>query len=122
MLFHHIALPTDWESALETGEYRVSTRGRTIDEVGYMHGSFPDQVLGVAEAFYGDVEELLLLEIDGARTGAEVLVEEVPGAEKPFPHLYGPLPLAAVVAIHPLPRDAAGQFTFDEGDRASPDR
>ena len=40
----HIALTEDWEAAKRVGEYRVSTRGRDLDEVGFIHGSFRDQV------------------------------------------------------------------------------
>lgn len=40
----HIALSRDWEAAKQVGEYRVSTRGRGLDEVGFIHGSFRDQV------------------------------------------------------------------------------
>lgn len=102
MIFYHVALRIDWEAALDVGEYRVSTRGRTIDDVGYLHGSFADQVPAIVDAFYADVEDgrLVLLEIDSTRLTDPVRVEDVPGAEKPFPHLYGPLPVDAVVAVH----------------------
>jgi uncharacterized protein (DUF952 family) len=115
--FHHLALASDWETAVETGEYLVSTRGRTIAEVGYMHGSYPDQVLPVAEAYYADLDvPLVLLEIDAARLGDLVRVEEVPGADKPFPHLYGPLPVEAVVAVRAFERDpVSGRFVLPDG-------
>jgi uncharacterized protein (DUF952 family) len=104
VIFYHVALRSDWEAALEAGEYRVSTRGRTLDEVGYLHGSFAGQVPGIVSAYYADVEEgqLLLLEIDSTRLTDPVRVEDVAGAEKPFPHIYGPLPVDAVVAVRPV--------------------
>ena len=116
MIFYHLALAADWESARAAGEYRVSTRGKTLDEVGFLHGSFADQVLPVAEAFYADLDvPPVLLEIDSDRLADEVRVEEVPGAAKPFPHLYGPLPVDAVTAVRPLVRDAVtGRFLLPE--------
>ena len=67
----------------------------------------------MANAFYQDEEaDLLLLVLDPPRIGAEIRLEPVPGWADPFPHVYGPLPVAAVRQAVPLGRDAAGQFTF----------
>ena len=46
-LIYHVALERDWIDARSAGEYRVSTRGATLDEVGYVHASFAHQVPGV---------------------------------------------------------------------------
>ena len=52
MPLQHIALESDWQAAQETGSYPVSTRGRTIAEVGFMHCSgSPAQLEGVLEHF-----------------------------------------------------------------------
>jgi uncharacterized protein (DUF952 family) len=103
----HIALAADWEHALAAGEYTVSTLGRTLAEEGFVHMSYADQWPGVLAAFYRDVPgPLVLLEVDPDRVGARVVVEPPPGAPgtEAFPHVYGPLPVAAVVAVHPDPR------------------
>lgn len=95
----HIALPDDWATAQQSGEYRVSTRGRSLDDEGFIHCSYPHQLLGVAGRFYGDVDEVLLLHLDPNRLGAEVRVEPaVEGGSELFPHVYGPIPVAAVTA------------------------
>ncbi len=70
-------------------------------EVGFIHLSTDEQWPRVRVAFYGDVDgELVLLEIDDDRL-AESLVWEVgePGQQELFPHLYGALPIAAVVSV-----------------------
>ena len=101
----HLALRRDWEEARgsEAGEYRVSTRGRTLAEEGYLHASYAHQWQGVRDAYYADVTEpLVLLEVDPALLDVPV-VEEVPaGGDEAFPHVYGPLPVAAVVAVREL--------------------
>ena len=100
----HLALTSDWAQAQETGEYTISTRGRTLAEEGFIHASRGDQWPGVRERFYADVTEpLLLLQIDTDKLGVP-LVEEpaVPGGTETFPHIYGPLPVAAVVKAIPL--------------------
>ena len=99
----HIATVGDWEAAQRSGTYTTSTWGRTLAEEGFIHASHGDQWEGVRELFYADVREpLVLLEIDPDRLQAPV-VEEVPeGADRPFPHIYGPIDPAAVVTATPL--------------------
>ncbi len=101
----HLALLPDWEQARASGRYEVSTRGLTLAQVGFVHASEPHQVEGVARAFYADVTDpLVLLELDVAAledAGSPVRWEDVPGAPDPFPHVYGPLPVAAVTSVTP---------------------
>jgi uncharacterized protein (DUF952 family) len=102
----HVALLADWEAAQRAGEYRISTRGRSLEEEGFLHASYAHQWPGVRDAFYADVDQpLVLLEIDPDLVGAPVVVEAPPGAEpgaEEFPHVYGPLRVGAVVAVRPL--------------------
>lgn len=99
----HLALRRKWEAAQATGDYRVSTLGRTLDEEGFLHASFGHQWEGVRAAFYSGVDEpLVLLEIDPERLDVPVVVEAPDGNDETFPHIYGPLPVSAVVMVHPL--------------------
>ncbi len=95
---HHLAMPDDWAAAFTVGEYRMSTRGLTIDDVGFMHCSTRDQVEATANLFYADVGQLVLLTIDPSKVGSPIRFEP-PSADSSqlFPHIYGPLPIAAVV-------------------------
>lgn len=93
----HLALPEDWQGAFETGEYRWSTRGQTLDAVGFIHCSTAVQIEAAANRFYGDLSHLVLLTIDPVAVNSEVLWEPpAPGVNELFPHIYGPLPIAAV--------------------------
>ena len=99
----HIAKVADWESAQAVGEYRVSTLGRSLEQEGFLHASFAGQWPAVHEAFYAGLDDpLVLLEIDANILGVPVVVEAPPGTDEEFPHIYGPLPVAAVVAVSPL--------------------
>lgn len=99
----HLALRRDWEAAQPAGEYRVSTLGRTLEQEGFIHASYRHQVQGVRDAFYADVrDELVLLEIDQRAVGVPVVPEVPAGGREAFPHVYGPLPVAAVVDVHPV--------------------
>ncbi|WP_206074636.1 DUF952 domain-containing protein [Antribacter gilvus] len=104
----HIALVGDWNAAQQTGTYAVSTRGRSVSEVGYLHGSFDaDQVGRVAAAFYADAGPLVLLGISTtALAGAGIEVRAEPGDPRDpgselFPHAYGAVPVSAVVRTIP---------------------
>lgn len=100
----HIAFPSDWRTALDEGVYTVSTRGRTLEQEGFIHLSSDQQWPVVRSRFYGDVnEDLLLLEVDPARLSAEICHEVGdPATGETFPHLYGPLEVDAVVTLHTL--------------------
>jgi uncharacterized protein (DUF952 family) len=110
---YHIATRPDWERARRDGEYTTSTIGRTLAEEGFIHASGPAQVTGVADRYYrGLREELLLLVIDPERVLAEIRYEDVPGADAPFPHIYGPLNADAVVEVRPVSARPDGTFAF----------
>lgn len=110
----HLALPTDWADALPTGEYRVSTRGRTLDEEGFIHCSRREQLEPVANMFYADVPDLVLLTIDPDRVPSDIVEEPpVPGSPERFPHIYGPLPVSAVVTTRAWMRGAQGWVLDD---------
>ena len=62
---YHIATAPDWEHARQEGEYRTSTRGRSLSEEGFIHASTAAQVLPVANAVYQDEQQdLVLLVLD----------------------------------------------------------
>jgi uncharacterized protein (DUF952 family) len=112
-LIYHIATRADWERAQCDGEYTTSTIGRTLADEGFIHASGPAQVTGVANTYYRGVpDDLLVLVIDPERVRSEIRYEDVPGADAPFPHIYGPLNADAVLAAWPLSPGPDGEFSF----------
>jgi uncharacterized protein (DUF952 family) len=103
----HAALPGEWAAAQIAGVYDRSTRGRSLAEEGFIHASYENQVERVVNTFYADLYELVLLEIDRGRLDVEVRDESPTGdpADEHFPHLYGPLPVAAVAQATPWHRE-----------------
>ncbi|HMG40336.1 MAG TPA: DUF952 domain-containing protein [Acidimicrobiales bacterium] len=112
-VIYHIALAAEWEEARRGGEYTRSTLGRSLAEVGFIHASTERQVGPVADMFYAGVSDLVVLVIDPDRVTAEIRYESVPGADEPFPHIYGPLDPDAVIDVRPLEPAADGRFTFE---------
>ena len=107
----HMALPDDWATARADGEYRISTRGKRLEDEGFIHCSYPHQVELVANSFYNDLTELVLLHIDPELLDVEVRDEPPePGSPKLFPHIYGPIPLTAVIATTWWERDDDGMW------------
>ncbi|MET1038618.1 MAG: DUF952 domain-containing protein [Aeromicrobium sp.] len=103
MKIFHLATATAWRAAEAAGTYTVSTIGLDLAEVGFIHCSQAEQVDGVHARFYADVAEpLVLLTIDTDRLSAPWQLDDVPGQPLPFPHVYGPLNVDAVVAAEPF--------------------
>jgi uncharacterized protein (DUF952 family) len=88
----------DWDPS--ASDYRGSTLGRSLDDVGFVHCSTAAQVRQVADLVYLGRDEVVLLKIDPDRLSVPVLFEEVDGER--FPHIYGPVPRAAVISATPL--------------------
>ncbi len=100
---YHLALAPDWDAAVAAGEYRVSTIGQTIDDVGFLHASREDQLQATARRFYADVDvPLVLLVLDRDRLEAGgVPVRDDPVGDDTFPHLYAALPVDLVDEARP---------------------
>ena len=99
-VYVHLIEPAAWRAALGDGAVRPPSLGTA----GFVHLSTPEQVHLPAAALFPGRRDLVLLVVDPARLPDPVRLE--PGRpEDPagmlFPHLYGPLPTRAVVAVVP---------------------
>ena len=96
----HLIEPAAWRAALSAG----AVRPPSLESAGFVHLSTPDQVHLPAARLFPGRQDLVLLVVDPARLTDPVRFE--PGvhgdpAAMLFPHLYGPLPTSAVVAVVP---------------------
>ena len=96
MLVYKILLPAEWAEFESVGRFDGSPLDRRD---GFVHCSSRDQLGGTALRYFGDQKELVVLAVDGQVLG-EWLRWETSGHGGPFPHVYAPLPRAAVVAVH----------------------
>ena len=108
-LLVHLCPRRDWESACALGELRPES----LAAGGFVHLSTRQQVHLPANRIFAGREDLVILYLDVDRLGAPVRWE--PGvATDPdgmlFPHLYGAIPVAAVVEAQPYSPDGNGRF------------
>ncbi|WP_425229886.1 DUF952 domain-containing protein [Sphingomonas sp.] len=74
---------------------------------GFIHLSTAAQLTGTVDKHYAAGGDHHIAEVDLAALGEAIRWEPSRGGED-FPHLYGPLPLDAVVAYSPLERGDDG--------------
>jgi len=102
----HITEKEAWSEAVAAGSYTHDS----LDSEGFIHLSKRDQVVATTSRYYAAMDGLVLLEVDPAPIEADLRWEQSTNGEL-FPHLYAPLPIDAVVAVHQW--DEPAQRTFD---------
>ncbi len=104
----------DWREAERLGRYEGSADDRRD---GFLHFSTAAQVRASAAKHRAGVADLLLVAADVDALGAALRFEPASGGKRPglFPHLYGPLPLAAVRSVTPLPLGQDALHVFPAG-------
>lgn len=105
---YHICRREEWEAARASGHYPGSSQDAAD---GFIHFSGADQVRATAAKHRAGQSGLVLLAVDEARLGPTLKWEPSRGGTL-FPHLYGPLPVEAVIAVHDLPLGASGLHVF----------
>jgi uncharacterized protein (DUF952 family) len=107
-LIYKIVPQVLWREAEAAGSFA----GAPVDvSDGFIHFSTAAQVRETAAKHFAGQQDLLIAAIDGGRLGPALRYEPSRGGAL-FPHLYGPLPLNAVVWVRPLPLGADGAHVF----------
>ena len=68
---YHLAVVADWDPP--ASEYRGSTLGSSLDEVGFIHCPTARQVRQVADLLYSGRDDVVLLKIDPGRLSVPAL-------------------------------------------------
>lgn len=99
-----------WRAAVDSGVFA----GAGIDlKDGFIHLSTAAQARRTAQLYFAGQHNLVLVAADGARLGGALKYEPSRDGDL-FPHLYGPLPLTAVLSARPLPLGADGAHVFPD--------
>jgi len=100
----------EWADAERTGAYA----GAPVDlQDGYIHMSTQDQLAETASKHFAGRRDLLLLDVDLAALG-DTLVWEPSRGGALFPHIYGPLPVAAVTQSRAFSVAGDGSIVFQD--------
>jgi uncharacterized protein (DUF952 family) len=102
----HIAARDDWERARSAGAYTTAS----LHNEGYVHCASATQHATVANARFAARTDLVLLLIDTDKLSSEVRFEQPDTGGDAFPHVYGPVDLAAVFEAAPYQPGPDGQF------------
>lgn len=103
MLIYKILLPAEWAEFEAAGRFD----GSPFDhESGFIHCSSREQVAATARRVFGSEAALVVVALDADALGESVRWEESSGGEE-FPHVYAPVPRAAVTAVYQVDGAAA---------------
>jgi uncharacterized protein (DUF952 family) len=99
-----------WRQAERDGRFV----GAPVDHNdGFIHFSTAAQVAETAAKHFAGAADLVLVAIDAGLLDAALKWEPSRGGDL-FPHLYGALPVSAVLWVAPLPLGAGGRHVFPE--------
>lgn len=105
---YKILSASEWREAEQAGAYR----GSAVDiKDGFIHFSTAEQAAETAAKWFAGQRDLALVAVDADALGDKLKWEPSRGGAL-FPHLYGELPLKAVLRVDPLPLDETGRHLF----------
>jgi uncharacterized protein (DUF952 family) len=107
-LIYHMCRRDEWDAARSAGSYTGSSQDR---EDGFIHFSTAEQIVDSAARHRTGQSGLVLLSVDPALLGDQLKWEASRGGAL-FPHLYGALPVTAVIGVDDLPLGADGRHIF----------
>lgn len=110
MLIYHMCKREEWQAAAASGRHGGSSQDRAD---GFTHFSTADQIVDSAAKHRAEQDGLVLLTVDAERLGEALKWEAARGGAL-FPHLYGDLPVSAVIRVDDLPLGADGKHVFPD--------
>lgn len=84
------------------------------EQEGFTHCSYRHQLPGVLDRYFADAGRLIVLEIDRNKIVSKIIDESSTGAEELFPHIYGPIEVAAITQMHDIVRGSDGRFDLSD--------
>jgi len=107
---YHMCRADEWEGAHVSGAYHGSSQDAAD---GFIHFSTALQVRTSAAKHRSGQIGLVLLTVDPGPLGDALKWEPSRGGDL-FPHLYGPLPVSAVISVDPLLLGVDGLHVFPD--------
>jgi len=105
---YHLCRVADWSAGVDSGAYAGAANDAAD---GFIHCSPAELVAESAAKYHAGATDLMLLTIDPARVDGEVRWEKSRHGLD-FPHIYGTVPLPAVLAAEAVPLGSDGIHRF----------
>lgn len=96
VLIYHIAEPDRWNPDADL------YRAESLETEGFIHCSTGAQLRAVAHDFYPERTDVIVLTVDIDRLDDPLIFEDLHGHGEEHPHVYGPIPIRAVVRSEPI--------------------
>lgn len=114
MIFH-ITTKENWEK-----RNKLYFEDSSLKKDGFIHCCEINQIEKVANNLFKERDEILILCIDENLLGdIKVIWEDLYNLNEKYPHIYGPIPLKAIINIFSVKKQINGKFKieFSEIDR-----
>jgi uncharacterized protein (DUF952 family) len=108
-VIYHLAKAEGWVAAMTAGQYHGLADDRAD---GFLHFSTAEQIVESARRHRAGEPDLMLLSVDPEKLLPGTLKWETSRGGKQFPHIYGAVPVAAVLSVDPLPLGPDGTHIF----------
>ena len=105
-ILFHVADAAVWADLSPQGEYRPLT----FADEGFVHCCYKQQLAGVLQRYYAGTAGLVILTISRDKLVSDSVDENLIGGKELFPHVYGGINTAAVIAQQGGLVDADGEF------------
>ncbi|GAB4307475.1 MAG: hypothetical protein Kow00117_00640 [Phototrophicales bacterium] len=114
-MIYHITTKQAWQHAQQQGSYTTAS----LTTQGFIHFSYLNQIVRVANAIYTGQDDLIILcvepsQLDIRKEPADPTIPADHDDGELFPHLYSALPVESVMAVVALHPQADGTFTLPE--------
>lgn len=107
-MIYRIAEAEDWLAARRSGQFASAD----LAVEGFIHCSEYNQILATGARYYAGKAGLTLLEIDETKIATIVKRELAASRNEMFPHIFAPIPLAAIVRHFDFLADTDGRFAL----------
>ena len=94
-ILFHFAARRDWAEAQSEDAYRAPS----LASEGFIHCATRTQIPGVIQRHLQGRRDLVRLTLDASRLAPWLRYEWSEASRDEYPHVYGPIPMAAVIAV-----------------------
>ena len=96
------------------GQVGLPTYRASLDTEGFIHCSYIEQVVRVADALYAEAGPMEIAVVAPEKLTSLVVDEDLYDAGEAFPHLYGTIDQGAIIDILPFVR-VDGRYQLPDG-------